>query len=145
MSYGVEPAAVGNSVIVPSGAMRPIGLGVPAPFSADQTLPSGPLVIPKGWLFGVESGNSLTSPVAARPAAGLARLVMAVPTRAAMTSRKFMSSTVRPHPSPNRQPATRRMSNGRQKPYVSAAASTSSATAAAAWGRASAADALLIA
>src|SRR3954467_1965397 len=37
MSYGVEPPAVGNSVIVPSGAMQPIGLGASPPPELDRT------------------------------------------------------------------------------------------------------------
>ena len=48
-----------NSVILPSGVMRPIWL---TSVSENQTLPSGPSRMPSGPAFGVGSWNSVTSP-----------------------------------------------------------------------------------
>ncbi len=55
---GVMPSL--NSVIVPSGVMRPIWL---TSVSENQTLPSGPSWMPSGPAFGVGSGNSVNSPL----------------------------------------------------------------------------------
>ena len=54
---GVMPAL--NSVIVPSGVMRPIWL---TSVSENQTLPSGPRIMPSGPAFGVGSLNSVIAP-----------------------------------------------------------------------------------
>ena len=61
----VWSAQIANSVIVPSGVIRPIW---PAFHSVNQRLPSGPAAIPEGWLFFVGVANSVISPaVVMRP------------------------------------------------------------------------------
>jgi hypothetical protein len=49
-------AGTANSVIAPSGVIRPIRL---PENSVNQRLPSGPPAISQGWLFGLGSGNSV--------------------------------------------------------------------------------------
>ena len=48
-----------NSVMSPFGVMRPMAL---TSVSENQTLPSGPRMMPSGPAFGVGSGNSAISP-----------------------------------------------------------------------------------
>ena len=70
---GVRPSL--NSVMLPSGVMRPIWL---TSDSENQTLPSGPSRMPSGPAFGVGSGNSVTSPLR-RDAADLVGGLLAEP------------------------------------------------------------------
>jgi hypothetical protein len=56
---------VNSLVMTPAVVMRPILLPV---FSANHSAPSGPTVMPKGWLLAVGIGNSvITSAVVMRP------------------------------------------------------------------------------
>src|SRR6516165_9845988 len=49
--------------MVPELVTRPTSLETPSPSSANQTLPSGPAVMPQGLVFAAYTGNSEMAPV----------------------------------------------------------------------------------
>jgi hypothetical protein len=59
-------------------------------FSVNQTLPSGPPVMPKGPLAAVGAGNSVTVPVTAMPVAGKASVATSAPASAHVVLRSFI-------------------------------------------------------
>src|SRR5918994_2990707 len=73
MMQTLQPAATSgaNSVMLPAGVMRAIlaGAAVNSVPSVNQRLPSGPLVMARGWLLAVGTLNCFSAPTGAASAA----------------------------------------------------------------------------